>query len=56
MTRTRLLIVAGVCGAIVLILLFLQLAFPAAPLLPVAVVVGLVGGLIARVLTLSDRR
>lgn len=56
MTRTRLLIVAGACGAVVIVLLFLQLSFPSAPLLPVALVVGLVGGPIARMLTLSDRR
>lgn len=56
MTRTRLLIIAGVCGAIVIILLFLQPAFPSAPLLPVALIVGLVGAVIARMLWWSDRR
>ena len=56
MIRTRLLIVAGGCGAVVIVLLFLQLAFPSAPLLPVALVVGFVGGVIARALWWSDRR
>ncbi|MFE4948954.1 hypothetical protein ACFQ9V_02500 [Leifsonia sp. NPDC056665] len=55
MTRTRLLTIAGVCGAVVIALLFVQIAFPSAPLLPVALVVGAVGALIARALWWSDR-
>ncbi len=56
MARNRLLVVAAVCGAIVIVLLVVEAIDPAAPFLPIALVVGLAGAFIARMLVLTGRR